>query len=280
MRTWVLAVFSVATAALKAADAPPPAAGEADTLRSARQELVSLKANVESPKADLPRIEIPSFPSAPDPAGPRKRPPTEASEAKKSQGWLIDLMKKPDAGGRKSDLARDSQPDEELTTVAKPADKPAEGVALAPPAPEPVQVLDRHLAAEAGNPLTAFMSQWISPEDRKLLIEPVEKPVSGPTVSETTELLGLQADLGLESAVKERPAEAISEAPASNPYLDLLNGSEKAPESSAIPMPAPLIAAPAVSAGSTGSERDARYAVPDFAKPSDDDKYFKQLNRF
>jgi hypothetical protein len=142
------------------------------------------------------------------------------------------------------------------------------------------------------NPLDAFMSGWVSDRDRSLLLGPKGEVLaggdSGGAGAESLPGLEAPAAPSAEDLLGMPEVSAIPESGGGpNPYLEGLGaaGSETRaftltegtqPEA----FPAQGFQAPAVEPAAGRVEDASRTFVPDFAQPSDDDKYFKQLKRF
>lgn len=144
------------------------------------------------------------------------------------------------------------------------------------------------------NPLTRFMSDWLAPQDNAALRDALgpAAPAGGgfagapagrdaPAGSPLDVVLpGLGSDGG-RGAAAYRPTK-----PADNPYLDALSAPPEPATSASVPAddggaPAAIWAPPAQNAPSARPmEEPPKSNEPDFAKPFDDDKYYKPLKRF
>jgi hypothetical protein len=167
-------------------------------------------------------------------------------------------------------------------------------------AAEPAKPEDRH----ADNPLNAYMTQWISSREQGVLLPaaagsgPSEnagsngsgafasnlgESIAGSNAQPLPEIDGL-------STMRESMAPAASIAPSPNPYLAAMEAPLGVASLQTALLPAPasgFLQASDLHLGQeppplsiSGPGIDSRSGIPDFAQPSDDDKYFKQLKKF
>jgi hypothetical protein len=304
MRAAGLVLLLAAAAPVAAADAPP------DSISTAKKDLAAIRSPLAQPDAAPPlpgldlhdvggsmppdRLEIPSL-LAPD----AELGPDGLKKKKEGTGnWLIDAMDKDRKddhagkghGGDKDDLLKTdadllraddragTHPEKEFQALDQTREK-AE--------PEEAKAL-------AYNPLDSFMSSWISAKDHDLLV-PVaksESPAGDAGKGRPDSLQSLELGPGGAADTLLPPVDptVLGDGKAgTNPYLADLDP--------AIPTSAHTLLAPEVPGfapsdltdipvGITSSGVDARpidssrAAFPDFAQPSDDDKYFKQMKKF
>jgi hypothetical protein len=152
--------------------------------------------------------------------------------------------------------------------------------------------------ASALNPLTHFLGDWMTPQDYALLRPGLETSSRGgvdrPGAARSS-VPGM-TDFALESALKrEIPGgfttvtpTTSTPSPRTNPFLESLNRIELAPPTRVIAAQAPpspgLVPRAAAQVGPAPAgaavAAPASPKVPEFAKPGQDEKYFKQLKRF
>lgn len=243
----------------------------------------------EQQKLALPKQELPALnlhtDEAPAPAmslSSRKAELDDTSDktgAKKSANWLLDAMdeKKSDKG---KSFGGDLQADDELQRNEK----------RAPERADKNPATEKRRAAEAPNPLTNFMAEWMTPGDFELLKakpdagaslggEKLLAPVGGGAAASSQTPAAL-AGISDSANGSSRIGEALS-LPKENPYLAGLTAPTPppvaVPEIMRPPAGTTPVAPPAMElqpAAKTSSNQS------DVLKPQDDAKYFKQLNRF
>jgi len=291
MRAPAVLLLVLGAAAAQAGD-PPAAAG--DPLAAAKRDFASIKPASATAEAGA------------GPAGMAAKADGAAGEAaggdagaaaaaaglsmvgprwgKEGTGnWLLDAMEqkgdRPRALGGTDDLVRG---DLDLLRAADRADRHESG-----PSQAGERAAPGALAGSVYNPLDAFMSGWVSPRDRDLLLPSRgDNPLGGAPGAARAQLFS-GPDLGQLGAPAGTAPGDLS-APG-NPYVADLNLGPTAPARQPslpdIPGFAPLElpdfshGMSALGAGTIPLD-SARSAVPDFALPPDDDKYFKQLKRF
>jgi len=252
---------------------------------------------------------------APGTPGSAERARKPGSDVRPGSNWLVDAMQ-PNASESKdkaqaADESVDLTKDRDLT--AHPGDRAdLEGVAEkngkdrttheGPGATGP-----NHPAMI--NPLDPFMDSWVDPRDRALLLGGSSKDGS-PSAAEA--LSGLLNSAGSSRSAEPAMASLQSEwadavgalggsrsatlAPGSsaadsgtNPYLASVLADLSAPagrsEPAAFGLEAgaaskPAWGSPVESGGLAPTPAATQQPIPDFARPPDDDKYFKQLKRF
>jgi hypothetical protein len=298
-------VLLLAAAAPVAAGDPPP-----DSISAAKRDLAAIKSPVAQPDSagNLPGLDLHDVGGAP-PADHLDAPPLLSPDAelgpdglkKRKEGtgnWLVDAMDKDrkddragkGRGGDKDDLLKSdldllkaddragTHPEKEFQALDQTREKAD--------AEEP--------RAPAYNPLDSFMSSWISAQDHDLLV-PAAKPgglAGDPGKGRPDSLQSLELGPGNapDNLLPPLDTSALGDGkPGANPYVADLEAA--APVAAhAFPAPEALGFAPAdltdIPAGITSSGIDARpldtprSALPDFAQPSDDDKYFRQMKKF
>lgn len=297
MRIPLTVCFALLAAARGPAEEKPAAQTTPveDPIAAAKRDFDTVKASRDrsvQPKSDLPRLGLPELqmnPAEPRPWTARK----SLTPEKKSANWLVEAMeKKTDLrkerpGHRESDrspLASSEEEGEEKTSELKPS--AARGEAGSSFDKEKKE-LDPTL-----NPLTRFLAGWMTPQDYALLkpglqgsrpgeSSPRSEARVSPFAGELSAIVAPDIAFGL--AGTNKPA-FVPPTPQENPYLQALNA-PISPPSTSFPALAPSPASPARIPAPTISSPPAVPApgqakIPEFAKPSTDDKYFKPLKRF
>lgn len=157
---------------------------------------------------------------------------------------------------------------------------------------------DEQMTPAALNPLTHFLGDWMTPQDYALLRPGLETALPGGVVRPGDARFSLPGtpDFALESSLKREIPGGFTAAtpitsepsPRANPFLESLNRVEFTPPARVIPPPVQpgpgLLPSAAVPASpppaSAAVVAPLRPNVPDFPKPGQDEKYFKQLKRF
>jgi hypothetical protein len=285
---------------LRAEDKSAPAPAE-DAIVAAKRDYDLIKgaktSSLDPQRMDLPRMEAPAMHLSSDEMAVFLE--SEAAQKKKakdpkkgkSENWLVDAMnaKRPDSRDEvKAGMAADPE-DEQAAALAadvKEAPRndsdPKSGSALAKPAPA------------ADNPLTAYMSAWMTPKDLDLLkVKPaettltaaVDKGAGGPAEtglvdgllrSDTTTGSGNAAPTGPAAESRTNPylAEFATDSTPAAGMKDLLN--LPAPGSPSYTPPVTLL--PAVP-NDLGPAKTGTSPM-DLLKTPSDTKYFPQLKRF
>jgi hypothetical protein len=136
------------------------------------------------------------------------------------------------------------------------------------------------------------MAGWISARDRELLLPAKGEGAGGADPARAhpgsfQEGGSAQGDFSMEGLLSLGELDAVSEAKAEpNPYLSAMDLAPapsprmfSGPEASELGAPGGR-AAPTWFGSEAGSLEAPRSFIPDFAHPSDDDKYFKQMKKF
>lgn len=290
-----------------AACAGDPTPTPADSILEAKKDFPAIKssglpavdAGAAMPGLDLKEIgPVPGGAPAPMPTPPASDglPALDPSKKKPGTGnWLVDAMEDNDdvpGSSRAGDDARKGGTD--LTRSVDSPD-PRRDRDLTPSRDSSEKGDAKDTGLRAYNPLDSFMATWISARDHDLLIPTARADgLPGGDLSKTPidGLPGLAAGPSVgftDSALPSPDAGSFSDArPAGNPYL----AAEDAPIPAMKVFVAPEVldfapdSDPYVLRGSAPSGVDpapvdsARSFVPDFARPTDDDIYFKQMKRF
>lgn len=312
MRLGTVAILAFACAAALpqptwAADASSAAAPAPtdDSLATAKRELDQLKRAAAAGSFDngsgaLPSVAIPQVHADDEPVLiTPPRDPTKLKPKQPSANWLVDgvMQAKRDAdkstdrsgpdrrrtrdtdllSGDKSD-PRSSGDTDKAFDPEKLADSPKN--ADAPPSARPDTVF---------NPLSQYMASWMTAQDYSMLRSGLDKPAGSPTDAVATPPaagpdsggLSALAGMGGGSLAAPRTGGYSAVAPPDNPFLGGLSLPDAPPTTNvasatppAVLPPPPLVSPP------PPPQQPEHSTIPDFAKPSDDDKYFKPLKRF
>jgi hypothetical protein len=299
MRRLVRILLLVGAAAVgRAADEPAPpakaAASDESSISSAKRDFDSIKAARDEalhPKSDLPRLSVPELQTGtPAPRAPGTDPANELRNKAKSPNWLVEAMEKgkTEARGRnsKNTAGKDSDPAE-----AWSADKPAltDLSGAEPKRGKTADSAERRESEPPPNPLAPYLAGWMTAKDYALL-----KPAANGNAGATTAITvpGVSPAAVGDSIATSRPETRLplrGEGPAGlpppseNPFLAALNLPSPAP--AALPTAIPPAAVPSVPAAPALRYEPApapppAVRVPDFARPANDDRYFKPLKRF
>jgi hypothetical protein len=306
MRAEAALLFLIAAAATRAGD---PSANAGDSIANAKKDFAAIKSSTAPSDSSpvLPTVDMKDLGPAPGAARPvspallsadgeNSLDPSKKKEKEGTGNWLVDAMEK------KSDKAQSSRGKDDL--LRGDQDFPKDGERSGAQGERDTRssadargkAASREPAEAVYNPLGAFMGGWISARDHELLL-PVAKGDTliggdlGRARAETLPGIGLGPSGAVaEGALPSLDAAAWSGSRAApNPYIAALDvGPVSAIKSFAAPdLPAFAPYGPAdAPRGMTSSGVDPRPLdtnrsfIPDFAKPNDDDKYFKQMKRF
>jgi hypothetical protein len=303
-------------AATRGADASAPDATNAaldDSIAAARRQLDMLKADANAAKAGTrtgatPSIAMPELHTAEESAARAVVPvsPNEKAAAKRRQNWLVDAMMKPRRGKNGERADGRSDPDALDLRGRSRRDEPRSLDGQEEDAADPPSLLqsDEELASDAEaarhgtsqpppsalNPLSQYMSSWLAPQDYSVLrhtVDSASDPSSSPAgVPSPSSLPGADSPIAAALANLDGPRNDVTRslpAPADNPYLQTLAVPTPPPPASSVQpdsvpsvVPAPALFTP-IPPGEVAPQKPV---IPDFARPSDDDKYFKPLKRF
>ena len=273
--------------------APPPAS---DGISSAKRDFDGLKnsrTTLEQQKLDVPQVSSPTLHLTDEYSNFTQAEAAEKKErdAKKgkSDNWLVDAMQeKPESGGKKlkpAEAFKAPDEDREQSTLLKLNDE--ESARLASKNSEN----NSKGLAPADNPLTGYMSSWMTPKDYDLLkVKPAETNDT-PTISLSIDrgsdpaLLGGLMRTNASASAAHLPVGVSAERPA-NPYLTDFGPLPAAPtkEFNAPPLSASIDLGPSLTPQpARKGDQSPPLASPtpvDLLKPSTDSKYFPQLKRF
>ncbi|HVS52331.1 MAG TPA: hypothetical protein VHD62_08240 [Opitutaceae bacterium] len=261
-----------------------------DTVKAARDT------NAANARGELPRIALPEFSPAPSDARPALAPSSATPLPAKSTNWLLDAMQTKPAANRadRNDATNRDERSRELApfpneslrehddaTNARQQDAREKSSDNA----RDNSMMTNRTAAAALNPLARYMGEWMTPQDFALLQPTLGNAKDGAGLAAAPALPGVVGTSGEFDALDltanfDRGAAKTSmpSAPRENPFLPTLN----APPAVAAPLPAPppAVSAPTPLFAPTPESAPAKPAIPDFAKPGTDEKYFKPLKRF
>jgi hypothetical protein len=299
MRARGSAFLLVVAAAARAAN-PTPA--PADPIAAAKSDIAAMRAPAAPTDlgVNVPVLEMKDVGTVPGAALPFLAAPATDDELgpdglkKKKDGtgnWLVDAMDK------KSDHAVLSRSDERDAAVKADLEllRGEGGIGSHDAkdglnALEPREKLDSSdVASHPYNPLDSFMGGWISAKDHDLLLPGAHADSADPSKTRSDALQSLELGPSESTLPAPDPSAFADSKQTVNPYLAELDAlplaQVKAFTAPEIPAFAPLEPSD-TQRGSQGAGVDSRPGdsthpfVPDFAQPSDDDKYFKQLKRF
>jgi hypothetical protein len=305
----LLFVAIVASAAIKvsAADAPATPPPAEDALAAARRELQAMKA-ANTAGADLnstrtPQVTVPEF-HAPVESAPmmtKEQLEEKKAEEKRKANWLVDAMMNPknettkDGRGIPGETTRDKDQnlllghdrrdndllaDTQKRALARKDDETKSSEAENRPPPDTVF-----------NPLSKFMTDWMTPGSLQILGSRSDKP-SGFAAAPPGEGSGTVAtapDAGGVDALAGLLGDSVTPAKSSsgssgNPFLaGLTTVPESLPSALSLPtvsLPPPQSVVPQYTPPPPPEPAPEKPVVPDFVKPATDDKYFKPLKRF
>lgn len=300
--TLLVAAAGVSTAQTGTGGGP----AEDDAIAAARREFQSLrtaeKIRGEEMKLQLPDIAAPNLQqTVPPVSGPgaseRNNRTASPDRKKKSDNWLVDAIMKhpekpdePKAWSEEDDPAQPRDPFAELIAeTLRPAPKTDAGKVSA----ERESARDERVV-EAPNPFAAYMSTWISPQQRDILLPQAQALLRGSNPERdmpagTSGFFGGSAGRvpgGADSgpAIWSAPMPGLpshagfSGEAQTNPFL---NGGDLAPPVTLPTMAQPQFAPPAAPMPAMPETARTRTEPPTpLAKPADDAKYFPQLKRF
>ncbi len=264
-------------------------AGTEDSIATAKREFDAVKSLRDfgpQAKGGLPRMSVPEMQTGASAALPSQKLKTPEGE-KRPANWLVDAMAKQSAA--RSGPGRESET-RTLEQAQERTERREEDLKGGGPANERKE---RHAS---NNPFARFLGDWISPQDYALLKPGLEQSFSsdasgpnGPKVAALGESFALKPTTGLESIDGFEPkSQPFGEnTPArENPYLQALANPVTAAAVSSLARPVPAMTPPPATSKiglpaefQTGVTPPKKH-VPDFVRPTTDEKYFKQLKRF
>lgn len=315
MRGAAVTLFVLAFVSAPAAeDASPPTArsgSSADGISAARGELELIKAakdpNQATTRSALPDVKAPELHLGESFEARSRKLKEKELPTKKSDNWLLEAMQEKNTdtarGERGERASRNTEADALMARllagrpVNSPDEKPAtlvDQMAANDAAREKKSAEPAKPEASAYNPLAQFLGEWMTPQDYSLFGADLKQAaaaselapiavgtptnVSGSTFDSAASGPGLASVLP--SVASDRPLAAG--APAQNPFLQGLDLSiASTPALATPPQPSPPAAAPQIfNAPPPERHETPRSAVPDFARPLTDEKYFKPMKRF
>lgn len=280
----------VKSESVAAGDAIAAAKNDFDRIKSARD--AALLPDSRLPKMSVPELASPSVPSTTT-VVPRSKLPLKEG---KSATWLADAMAKEsgarerrgrDANGRErerrgglsnEDVASERSADPVFGTRSRVSESARQG-------DEPESVT----AMKPANPLETFLGDWMTPQDYALLKPGLSKSFDreGSRAHQTLGPAGTSAPNGLTAFFPRSDSvnTGLSSAPRENPYLEAMRSELLVGPGSVNvnPVVAPPIARPPSASSITSAPPpplSPAPRIPEFVKPSTDDKYFKPLKRF
>ncbi|MSU24814.1 MAG: hypothetical protein EXS32_13450 [Opitutus sp.] len=290
----VASVFLFATALALAGEKPgeknaPPAE---NAIAGAKRDFDAVRAArsagpTEPGKADLPPLTTPPLQLE---LGPGLAPGSgkgslRASDRKKSENWLVDaMMKKPEPTTRE----KNDSPHELMLDGATLGEQPAEARTNFETEPKnrTIPIEAKKFPGVELNPLARYMESWMTSQDYGLLRPALKGAVATEVATRGEPSLpssapnsagALTGELGLGFSLLSKPAASTPAAARENPFLQSFAPPAAAP--STFTPPTSVASPPAGLAPLTGPA-PAQSKLPEIAKPSRDDKYFKQLKRF
>jgi hypothetical protein len=302
MRAAAAVILLLAVACARAGDPPAPAG---DSIAAAKKDFAAIRgsAMAPDPASALPTLDIkdmgpsPGAPAAPTPLPVDRDPSLDpAKRASGTGNWLVDAMDK----DRNSDRTHPSRPGDErlkpdLDLETDPEKTDAAGAKDSASRDDAREGASQKEPAEhAYNPLDSFMASWVSARDHDLLVPASKGDAPGATEPAPHSDVPGGPDLVPSGSLVDMLLPAPDAAswtdskPDANPFV-APSDSEPAPavrffSGADSGGPAPFgLSEPVPGAGSPGPATqagDSRTFLPDFAQPSDDDKYFKQMKRF
>jgi len=291
-------VLGLAGPMVQATDDPAVSARKPTMIESAQVEFKSLHPPQNLPEAAT-KLSLPGLTSLDtSEAVPIQSPLQRAKELQdknqstKSKNWLVNAMMKPDkvtAAGGKSD-ADDAGKDESLDPFERLIAENKRGASSKAQTAAKLETNREELKTKVVNPLSGYMSGWISARDQELLLRDVAAPDAALTISRFSDSLPPAGPM-LNNGVFTSSTEATHRggpnpfaAPA-NPYLTLpvISPNERsfvplavdtAPNPSSLQPPVQVTAPPP-------QAPPAKDIMPSgLAKPEEDARYFPQLKRF
>jgi len=307
MRTAGAALILLVSATAWAAD-PAPTPAPLDSIATAKSDIAEIRSTTNQADAGsaIPKLDMSDVGSVPvatrQDMAALLNPDGELGAdglKKKKEGtgnWLVDAM---DKQRESTSPSRPKEKDDLIKTDLDLLHGDDHGGSHPEPAPAAADVGRDKAASEPPpavyNPLDAFMSGWISAKDHDLLLPSTKSEGASADAAKAHPEALAGIDLTASSAAPEGftpPADTAvpgDAKTAANPYLADLSFEPvaqiktfSAPDLPAFPS-GDLSDAPrgAVVSGIDPTPIDtSKSFIPDFAQPSDDDKYFKQMKHF
>lgn len=305
----ILVLGSVAAKSAESPSASSPLSAAAKEF----QELGKLKTESTAPKPALRTPDVPSIQPTPD--APRSMPAARQQELEEklekqraksasSANWLVDAMMKDtardDAGKSAAELLEEELRERNSPErLLLPNEAAAQESSRREPEPKP------ETRPEVTNPLSAYMSSWMTPRDFELLGSTAGSPASGDLLAKSAEPAPVLRELslvfgsttpGVNGVSPRENFAGLSQAQreVTNPFL-----AEASPPLAGLPSPSPSPAPasppPSIEFGAPQTSLPAPIGpaispavseTPQAPRPSellrgnDDAKYFRQLKRF
>ena len=268
-----------------------------DAFEKVRQEIEAAKATRDTPaqpSAGLSSSALPEWQGTAPPLPASVSPGKISDPRQKSSNWLVEAMSRPtapdDASNARSTTTRSGEFPPRLGETRSPERIRIERTAAVPDFRELKAFANQPVAPD---PFARFLGDWMTPQDYALL-RPATATESAPRDGgrETGMAAPLRAGLAQDLSISIRmtgTGEPTKRIPAptlarENPYLSANTAPTAVPTPQLVTLkPAPVSGArPAASANSLEAAPNSAAApkTPDFTKPTDDEKYFKQLKRF
>jgi hypothetical protein len=279
----------------KASPAATQAAPAEDAITVARREFDAVKSARGAPlpqKGDAVRFTVPELHGvgAGSTNGASNAPKTPAAE-KKSSNWLVEAMERPSDARKDRDRTRPEH--ERSLLLGSPVKDGSETTTEQRDAASDPEPDNRKAPTTAVNPLAHYLGVWMTPQDYALLKPGLEQSLEAGSSSTGAEIAAMKMGIptlpGLAGVDRVLglgvpPPRAGSAGPRENPFLATLNSAPSpsvvvAPPQAVTVIPVAPTALPATTMPPP-QPAPVQSAIPDFAKPATDQKYFKQLKRF
>lgn len=286
--------------------AGPQPAAELPPLEAARRDLESAK-GTRLPKqggAALGELQL-AVPSFPAPGAPAAQPSPPAPEKRAlapqpTRNWLVEAMERKGDGRRGESPRREGGPGGAFRQGSREEVSPSDERGLEERDGRREDAREEEPSSRARreedlNPFSRYLQSWVSPQDYALLQATLAsgRSAAAERSGESSrapdaplpQMPGAPASDGsltsLLAATGGVPAAGSrSTKPADNPFLQFISP-EPAPGRAVAPTPAPPPVSSFIPPPSTPVPAAAsRGALPEFVRPTNDDKFFKQLKRF
>lgn len=270
----------------------PAAPSKEDAISAVKRDFEAVKSAGNpalQPKGQLPRMTAPELRTAAPAIEPRAAT-REPMTTQASPNWLLDAMEqRPTARGRSRETPGDFE-----TPSANPLRRGGERESSARgSAVEFLSESQRELVRGGVNPLTHYLGSWMTPQDFALLGPRLNPGAPTPALTAgaptgTTPAASPTGVPGTENkawfgGVRAPPPAAYGGAPPINPYLAALEF--RPPTSGLAPATLPTMVSPSqtvlpAAATVPPPVSSPQPKIPEFVRPLQDEKYFKQLKRF
>jgi hypothetical protein len=235
----------------------------------------------------------------------KKQNDLEKAKKRKSANWLIDAVEEEKRREMKSgtgsrDELRSDREAEMLATPNGPNAATSQEPTPATAAKAGDRPQERRSNTPASNPLTSFMSDWMTPQDLALLqangvsgaapgaVTPMantaDPAASIPTATAQATGSSLESALGALGVGANKNSAPAASVTHENPFLQNLTGADSLSAAFSAPVftppPPPPSPAPTVFTAPPAEPAPTRSAIPDFLRPSEDAQAFKPMKRF